>query len=95
MQYEPFVLFCPMTWMHEPVHAVDSMYIATSRTFRKEDDGERCSNNLIRRTTRTFRSSGRRARHRIDCTSLDGPSSPKEKDLSATRSWRSAPISLP
>ena len=41
--------------------------------LRKENDGEMCSNNQIRRTTRTSGSGGRRARHVINVSTPAGP----------------------
>ncbi len=84
----------PTTWTHQPVHAIDSRCITTSWAPGSQQGG-RSWRDLIRRTTRSFRSGGRRARHRNDWTSPDGPSSLEGNDQSATHSWRSATPSRP
>jgi hypothetical protein len=54
-----------------PLIAGESLHHGLPR-FCKENDGEKCSNNMIRQTTQTS-ARGHRARHRIDQTTLAGP----------------------
>jgi hypothetical protein len=62
--------------------------------LRRENDGEMCSYNMIRRDNSNLPGGGRSARHWINRLRTD-VSLPEGKDQPALRPWRSAPTSPP